>query len=94
MTLLPPGGKAFFAGRGGGYGELWGYLQTGYFFILTTMDNMNVIEGRRSAMCRVAASGRKKRSGRKAAADVGFLATIDLQIAELQEQQLFGRANG
>lgn len=58
------------------------------------MDNMTVIDGRRSAMCRVAASGRKKRGGRKAAADVGFLATIDLQIAELQEQQLFGRANG
>ena len=92
--MMPPGGKDFFAGRGGGYGELWGYLQTGYFFILTTMDNMNVIDGRCSAMCRVAASGRKKRGGRKAAADVGFLATIDLQIAELQEQQLFGRANG
>ena len=34
VTLLLPGGKDFFAGRGGGYGELWGYLQTGYFLFL------------------------------------------------------------
>lgn len=58
------------------------------------MNKINVIDGCCAAVGRVAASGRKKRGVRKAAADVGFLAAIDAEIAELRHRQCFGRVNG
>ena len=58
------------------------------------MYKINVIDGCCAAVGRVAASGRKSKIVRKTAADVGFLAAIDAEIAELRHRQCFGRVNG
>ena len=58
------------------------------------MNKINVIDGCCAAVGRVAASGRKSKIVRKTAADVGFLAAIDAEIAELRHRQCFGRVNG